>query len=426
MSARPLTDTVPLRSTAVWPKFAKAEPLNVPYGRCIVPATQYDQSRKLWHIADCAIGGVDAVYKDGKAEKAYAWRNATDSTGHAVAILELGSALPANATLTATIRGKIHPTTGMLLENPADIVADILRLAGHDVDDAALAEFRTACADLAVAGLLSADKTIRAQLAELAESVGMLWSPAMLGLAKRWPVDIRPDGEPIYARFAESEVVEVKSDAAHDTLYTVLQVEYDWDWTKNSARRSVTLRSDSADTYGERETTLQAKWLTNTSAAVMRGTNWLQAHARPRWSISFAADLEPSLPPGGWLSISHPLLPVAGELLALDAEWDWSNQRQRIRAEKSVGLVPIVKVIGYGGLFDEPQSGLKVSYANGVAIIEITDPNGAPIRDALVTVGSQKGKTDRNGAVRIKIARGTYPVTIEAAGFEPRQEEITL
>jgi len=423
---RPLSDLVPLRSTAVWPKFAKTESLNVAYGRCIVPVTQYDQSRKFWHVADCAIAGVEAVYKDGKPEKSYAWRNATDPAGHTVALIELGAALPINATLTAAVRGKINPNSGLLLENPADIVQDLLRLAGHTVTDADVSEFRTSCADLAIAGLLSPGITLRAQIAEIAASVGMLWSPAMTGLAKRWPVETKPEGEPLYACFIESDVAEVKAETQSDTLYTVLRVEYDWDWTKNSARRSVTLRASTADLYGEREKTLQAKWLTSTASAVARGSEWLKAYARPRWSISFAADMAPGIPPGGWFALSHPLLPVMGELLAINAEWDWSNQRQRLHAERSAGASPSIAVVGYGGLFDEPQSGLRVTYANGIATIEISDPNGSPIRDAIVTVGSQKGKTDRNGMARIKVARGTYPITVEAPGFAPITMEITL
>ncbi len=422
----PLSDRVPLRSSAVWPKFAKAEALNVPYGRCRVPAIQYDPTRKFWHIADCAIGGVDAVYKDGKPETAFAWRNTTDSTGHPVALIELGAALPANATLTAQIRGRINPNSGILLENPADILQDILRMAGYAVADAEMAEFRTACADLTIAGLLNPDLTLRAQLAEIAESVGMLWSPTMPGIAQRWPVEVRPEGIPVYARLTERELVDVQAVADAERLYTRLRVEYDWDWTTGGARRSVSLRAASADGYGEREATLQAKWLTSTSAVVARGSEWLKAYARPRWLISLATDLEPTIPPGGWFAVVHPLLPVMGELLALNAEWDWSGQRQRLTAEKSVGPVPDIAVIGYGGLFDTPQSGLRVTYADGVATIEISDPNGSPIRDAIVTVGSQKGKTDRSGIARIKIARGTYPITVEAAGFAPITMEVTL
>lgn len=423
----PLSDTVPLRSTAVWPKFAKPEPLNVVYGRCTVPVIQADQSRKFWLIADHPIGGVDAVYLDGKPAQPFTFYNTTDATGHSVALLELAAPLPANAALTVAARGKIHPDTGAPIENPADVLLDLLKMAGYALEDADLADFRTDCAGQRIAGMLTAELTVRAQIAEIAESVGMLWSPAMPGIARRWPLDDRgPTGEPQPARFEDYQLGDVKAECRHDTLYTALRIEYDWDWAKNSARRSVTLRADSAALYGERETTLQAKWLTDTAAAVERATAWLEAYARPRWMLSMTADLEPRVPPGGRFAFWHPLLPAVGKMRALDAEWDFKAQTQRLAAECSVGWLPTVTVTAVGGLFEQPSSGLRVTYADGVATLVIADPNDAPIRDAVVTLGSQKGKTDRTGTVRFKIARGTYPVTVEANGFSPVSMEITL
>lgn len=424
--ALPLSDPIPLRTTAAWQAFAKPEVLPVVYGRCLVPAVQFDRTRKYWLVADHAIAGVDAVYRDGKPEKTYAWRNTIDSARQVVALVELGEPLATTETLTARVRGKLHPTTGALLENPADVMQDIFRLAGHVVADSAVAEFRAACAGLSAAGVLSDGLTIRAQLAEFADSVGMLWSPVMPGWAQRGPLSERPDGTPIYAHWAETEVSDVQASARMDALYTVLRVEYDWDWTQDRARRAVTLRASSAEVYGERAATLQAKWLTTTSAAVQRGTAWLQAYARPRWTLTMAADLADPVPPGGWFSVTHPLLPVAGELLALNAEWDWSNQRQRLTAEASAGTVPTISVASVGGLFDQPESQLRVTYANSVATLVIVDPNGAPIRDAVVTFDAQTAKTDRTGAVKFRAERGMHRVTVEAAGYAATTAEITL
>lgn len=421
-----LSDPLPIRTSAAWPAFAKPEPLPVVYGRCTVPTIQYDQTRKFWLVADHPVQGVDAVYRDGKPERAYAWRNGTDPTGHPVALVELGQALAANATLTATVRGKTHPTGGALLENPADVLQDMLRLAGRAVTDAELADFRAACADLAIAGMLTPGLTARAQLAELADSVGMLWSPALAGLARRWPVESRAAGEPLYAEFAAAEVADVKAECVRADLYTGLRVEFDWDWTQNAARRSVVLRAATADRHGYRETALQAKWLTGAAQAVARGVAWLQARARPRWTISFEADLDPAVPPGGWFSLSHPLLPVGGEFLALNAERDWSAQRQRIGAERSAGPVPSVSVVGFGGLFAQPDSDLRITYANGIATLVIVDPDGAPIRDAVVTFDDKTAKTDRTGAVRFKTERGAHRVAVEAAGYARFEMEVTI
>lgn len=424
--AHPLSDRVPLRTTAAWPAFTKPESLPVVYGPCLVPAVQFDRTRKYWLVADHAIAGIDTVYRDGKAEKTYAWRNTIDSAGHVVALVELGEPLATTEALTARVRGKVHPTTGALLENPADVMQDIFRLAGHVVADSAIAEFRADCAGLTIAGRLVEAMTLRAQLAELAASVGMLWSPLMPGLAQRGPVDARPDGAPFWARWAETEVSDVQAVARHDALYTVLRVEYDWDWTQDRARRAVTLRASSADQYGERAATLQAKWLTTTGDAVTRGTAWLQAHARPRWTITLTADLADPVPPGGWFAVTHPLLPVSGELLALNAEWDYANRSQRLTTEVSAGPVPTVAVASVGGLFDEPESQLRITYAQGIATLVVVDPNGSPIQDAIVTFDAQTAKTDRSGTVKFRAERGLHRVTVEAAGYAATTAEITL
>ena len=423
---RSLSDPLPLRSSAVWPLFAKPEPLPVVYGRCTVPAIQFDSTRKFWLVADHAIGGVDAVRIDGRAEPVFAWRNGVDVTGHSVALVELGQALASTATLTAVVRGKTHPDTGALLENPADILQDLLSLAGHVVSDADLAEFRAACADVIMAGRLAPELSARAQIAELADSVGMLWSLAMPGLARRWPVEERAAGEPIYAVFAADEIENPRADCNQSALYTRLIVEFDWDWDKNSARRAVTLQADTLALYGDRSTTLQAKWISSAALAIELGAAWLQARARPRWLIEFEADLDPPVVPGGWFAVSHPLLPGAGDLLAIDVQRDWSRQRQRIAAERAAGPVPTISVGAAGGLFAELTSTLRVTYADGIAALVVADADGAPIRDAVVTFDDQTAKTDRTGTVRFKTQRGTHHVRIEAAGYDAVEEDIPV
>lgn len=423
---RSLSDPLPLRSSAAWPLFAKPEPLPVVYGRCTVPAIQFDSTRKFWLVADHAIGGVDTCYRSGKVESTFAWRNSVDSTGHPVALIELRDALASTETLTADIRGKIDPNSGVLLENPADIFRDILAIAGQDVARADLADFRAACAGVVVAGRLTSELSARAQIAEMVDSVGMLWSLAMPGLARRWPVEGRAAGEPLYAVFAADEIENPRADCDQSALYTRLIVEFDWDWDKNSARQAVTLQADTLALYGDRSTTLQAKWISSAARAIERGTAWLQARGRPRWSIEFETDLEPPVVPGGWFAVSHPLLPGAGDLLAIDVQRDWSRQRQRIAAERAVGPVPTISVGAVGGLFAELTSTLRVTYADGIATLVAVDADGAPIRDAVVTFDDQTAKTDRTGTVRFKTQRGTHHVRIEAADYDPVEVDITV
>ena len=421
----PMSDPMPLRTTAAWPKFAKPEPLPHVYGRCSVPMVQFDQTRKVWLIADHAIGGVDSVLRDRKDEKSYSFRNAVDSAGHPVALIELASPLKSGESLSATVRGKIDADTGSLIENPADVLRDVLALAGYAIPASAISAFRVECADLKLAGRLSDNLTVRGQIAEIAESVGMLWSTSMPGIATRYPRS-RASGEPLLSAYLVSPPVQVNAYASLDRIVTEVRVEYAWDWTQNRATRTALLEADTVARYGRRSNTISAKWLTSNSDAIARGTWFLVANARPRWTYSISMESDPVVAPGRWFNVADPLLPVDGEVQATGSELDWGHLLQYLKAEVSVGPEPTVSVIALGSEFEDASSDLRISYADGIATLVIADGNGAPIRDATVKLGDQTGKTDRTGTVRFKIARGTYPFEIEATGYAKSSGEITV
>ncbi len=421
----PMTDLVPLRTTAAWPAFAEPEPLPHVYGRCSVPAVRYDASGKTWLLADHPIAGVDSVKVGGKETKAFALLNSVDPSGHPVALLELSKRVDKNSDIEVALRGKTHARTGTLIENPADIFTDILRVAGHDLPDSAMAEFRSDCAGLKLAGRLSADLTLRAQLAEIADSVGMLWSLSMPGLARRYPAE-RAIGEPLLSRYLVSAPVQVNAYCSLDRVYTEVRVEYGWDWTANRARKTALLEASTAKTYGRRSKTIAAKWLTSNADAIALGTSFLRANARPRWSYSISLESEPVVAPGQWFYVSDPLLPVGGEVQAISSEMDCGHLLQYLKAEVSVGAVPTVALKALGTEFADVKSDLRITYADGIATLVVADGNGAPVRDAVVKLGDKTGKTDRTGTVRFKIERGTYPFEIEAAGFSKSSGEIDV
>jgi hypothetical protein len=421
----PMTDLVPLRTTAAWPAFAKPEPLPHVYGRCEVPVVQYDQTRKFWLIADHAIAGVDSVTRDKKDEKAYAFRNGVDPSGHPVALLELASPLKEVERLTVDVRGKIDSDTGTLIENPADVLRDVLAMTGRAIPASSVSSFRSACADIRLAGVLSASLTIRAQIAEIAESVGMLWSTAMPGLAARYPSD-RDVGDPLLSRYLVSAPVQVNAYCSLDRIYTEASVEHGWSWTDNRARQTALLESSAVATYGRRSKRIVAKWLTSTADAISLGTSFLQANARPRWTYSVYLESDPLVSPGQWFYVSDPLLPIDGEVQAISSELDWDHMLQYLKAEVSVGAVPSVSLVALGSEFDDAPSDLRITYADGIATLVVNDGNGAPIRDATVKLGDKTGKTDRTGTVRFKIDRGTYPFEIEATGYVKQTGEITV
>lgn len=187
-----LTDTLPLRSSAVWGTVSGAPvPLPVGWGRVTVAPIQYSADRRTWLLLDHAIAGVDAVTRDGRKTAAYAWRNDQDSAGHSVALIEFATAVREGEAVAVTLRGRRHPITGALIENPATVIWDLLaNIAGLAVAESDLDEFRVQCADLdlTIGGQLDdPDQTVRAAVDQIAASCGAVWSMGMPGIARIYP-----------------------------------------------------------------------------------------------------------------------------------------------------------------------------------------------------------------------------------------------
>jgi hypothetical protein len=86
----------------------------------------------------------------------------------------------------------MHPDTGELLGNPADIIWDLLaNICSLPVTYDDLDTFRAECREIGISlcGLLKSDTiTIRAQTDEILTSCGAVWSGGMPGLARIYPL----------------------------------------------------------------------------------------------------------------------------------------------------------------------------------------------------------------------------------------------
>ena len=189
----PLADPVPLRNTTIWGSFKNVQTIPHVYGRVRLSPIPYDKAGKLFVLADHSIQGVDEVRIDEDVIYNWKFKNTLDSSDSPVAMLELGESLAAESSLNVLLRGKVHPVTGVLLTNPADVLWDILaNIVGAPVAYSALDRFRIECASygIEVGGLLD-DRTrsIKKQIDLITESIGAIWSGGMPGLARIYPVD---------------------------------------------------------------------------------------------------------------------------------------------------------------------------------------------------------------------------------------------
>lgn len=413
-----LTDPLSLRQSTVWLKYQDVAAIPHVYGKVTVAPLKYRADGRQWVIADHAIQGIDGVMVDGKATTAYGFANAKDNTGHVIALLDLFS--PVEESISVSVRGK--PATSGLMTNPARIMHDALAtLGGTAVTLAQMDAFRTDTAAIELAGVIDGSQpTTRSQADEIAVSVGAVWSLAMPGIAMRYPLDSVPASAPVWATLDSLSARNVQGQVESAELVTVVKIEYAYDWINSRPRKSVQVKSDAQIAkYGRIERTVNARWLLHDVDAVALGKRLLRYWSRPLHVISMdiSRDDAAKIPPGGYVSFSHPYAAVSGTLFAVDAQTEINSGETRLIVEGSFGPVPAVALEYSSTVFGDADRQLFVTFANGIATITVTDEDGNALQGATVTISNNSRITNNNGQVFFEIAPGTYLITITADGF---------
>ena len=425
---RPLSDNLPLRTSAVWGGWRDVRVLPWVYGACTLQPIQYSDDQRVYLLADHPIAGVDGVTRDDVPAQDWAWRNGLDSTGRAVAFLELAQPLASGERLAATVRGRMHPDTGLLLQTPAEILHDVLaNLARAPVQWADLDDYRTETAHLVLGGLLADNTlTIRAAVDALMQSAGSAWAAAMPGIATTWP--------PVADAAAPALVVDkttadsLQAATAAQGVYTVLRVLYDYDHAAGRYRRALQLRApEVVKDYGELEIEWAAPWLRSPRHAEALGQRMLSWLARPRWRVSWQQSYTDA-PAGAWVSISHPQSPLQGRHRLVSADLDLSAATLSCAVEAPVGDAPAIETTRLSTAFDPViQPGITVQIGASEIIFTATDEQGRPLAGARVTLDGRASRiADSGGRVSFPTVRGRHLLLIEATGYPAYEVEVVV
>ncbi len=424
---RPLSDNVPLRTSAVWGGWREVRVLPWGWGQVTLTPIQYSADQRVFLLLDHPIAGVDEVKRDDVATPAYAWQNAVDSTGRAVSFLELAQPLAEGERLAVTLRGRMHPDTGRLLQTPAEILFDLLaNLAGAPVQWADLDDYRTETAGLVLGGLVGDNTvTIRAAVDQLMQSAGSAWSAGMPGVALTWPP--LPDDAAPALRVDALTAAGLQAATQATGIVTVLRVLYDYDHANERYRRAVQLRApEAARDYGELELEWNAPWLRTPRHAEALGQRMLAWLARPRWRLSWQqsfADVET----GAWADLAHPLAPITGRHRLLAARLDLSTASLECTAEAPVGVAPLIETTKLSTAFEPViQPGITVEIAGSEIIFTARDEQGQVLPGARITLNGQTTRiADSAGRVSFPVARGRHVLLIEADGY-PATEAVVV
>lgn len=410
---RPLSDLVSLRDTSVWPGYDSIEIIPRVYGSATVGALRYSETGTTLVLADHALKGVDAVTAAGEPLLGAELRNGSDVTGHGVAFLDIPEALDTGVEVTAEVRG--------LSGNPADIIADIYPRSD-------LQDFRIWCANqgLILGGALDTKMTIRAAISFILDQIGAVWSAGLPGFALPFPP--AADG-PLHAEFGPLDVSDWSAECSLENLVTRVTVPFDWDYAAGQARQSLILEALTASaTHGVRESELSLPWVKTARQAVATATAWLQWRARPLWTFQFETGVQfRGLNPGGWISMTHPRLPVSGEAVVMDVDPGYGRGAVSVTAQAPAGSAPAVTLLGQSGAFDPISTEYTISAGGDTVAVTITDESGNQLPGAQVWVDGKGPITaDAEAKVRFAATPGTHVLRIEADGHTAITTEIEL
>ena len=394
----PFSAAVPLRTTAVWGGYAQARVIPHRYGATAGELLRYDVTGLTWVWADHASAGIDRVTVGGRPASAWSWRNGTDSTGSPVTFVTFNDTVSDSDAPMAEGRGKRHAMTGELLENPADVLADLLTgLAGRALGAARLEVFRAECLarGLLIGGSLDSAAPLREVLRAVCDSVGAIFVPECPRLARLWP-----GGEPGPARYTVPATVAPEAQASLSDLVTDITLRFD----VAGGQPRQTLRMVAPDAvvrYGTRAVTVDVPWISSARVAFDVAQRRLQQYARPQWHLSLA-DLRAELVPGDDIAVAWPLpASPAVTVPVLSVERSMDTARTSVDVLLPVGDTPAVQLREQAALFAPIPIAISATTVGSDRIITLrAQEDGTPLAGAAVTIdGTLTRTSDAAGRV---------------------------
>lgn len=398
----PLYEDIRLRTSDVLGDFAEIFVLEHRYGD--LSKTNF----RLGKISDVIYFAADhpmeilTVQESGQEVKA--WRSFTKSDGAGITstYVELGQP-PAqvNSVVTASGRGKISLLTGDLIENPADIITDIVAINGRVLS---FPLFREECQRLGIkfAGSLDEVKSLRLYVKNVIDSIGGLWVnnnvilyPQEITYAEK----ITSYTEPAYKGSTEQRAGSVR-------------VAFNHNEGSNKYGAFVVVRAVGSPYENQR--TEFCKWLRDNRTAIELATRLCKYYAGEHVEVTTeVAGIKHS---GDAIYLDNAFFPqqftiteatprdsftgVKGDLLV--SEWE------TVILDNYTAEIPITQ-----------QEGIELEFNDGTLTVTIYDNENKPFVGAFVSLdkGSPK-KTNNRGRVQFKTTAGGHVLDIAAPGFD--------
>lgn len=398
----PLYADLALRTSDVLGDFAENFILPHRYGNLTETAFVLGKlTDTLYVVADHPMQDITAVYETGQKLTAWKWYNGADKTGKTICFVELGQ--PANATnaiISASGRGKMSSVTGQLIENPADIITDIVGLNGRLLE---FPLFKQACArkGLKFAGSLTEIKGLRLYVKQILGSFGALWVADNIIFQNDpsvYTTRVYNYSLPTYVAKLEDRSGNVKVAYRHNEVTN-----------KYGAFLSV----GALNSPYKAEKIYYCKWLRDARLALEYATELAKVNAGIFYEVSCTVGAQ--VHSGQWISLANSF--IEGDILITEARLEAAGTSIRGLLVKSRWTNTVL--LSYSSEIPERQKeGIELDFANGILTITIYEEDNKPLVGAFVSL--DKGtprKTDTDGKVKFTTTAGGHVLDIAAIGF---------
>lgn len=418
-----LTETLPLRLTTQLGAFAAEQVLPQRYGdltrtrfRLIrMTATKFFAADHPMPITRAFVGDLET--------KAFESRTETSGQGDSYAVVEFAAPVPLGTECSASGVGKRNEVTGALIDNPADILADLLALAGRD--DQWWWQLRAECsaAGIVLAHSFTSQTTIQDALDVIATSAGAIWCP---GMARLYPAAF--DGFKI----------DLDRDSAHGLGVTasltdtadVLRVRFDYDEVEDRNQSFIQLDA-SPKRFGGVVVDVELPAVRAAAVAESIGRRLMGWYAGERYTVTFGTARTEFARPGTWARLtSHPAWPFAADpyVMLLRADLDDDRRFASLTGEVVVSTPTVTLTRHSVGSNSIGSGAVEVDVRNGVATFTVFDDAGKPFPGVYASLdGAAPKKTNAQGQVAFTLAqRGQHTLDLSADGFLPQSLVVTL
>jgi hypothetical protein len=355
-----------------------------------------------YFVADHPMTLLNSVQISGQSTDAWEYFTRTDPTGVTNSYIRLGSDPDRiDSIVTATGLGKASRKTGNLIENPADIVQDIARINGKELD---FPLFREQCngRNIRFAGSLEDNKSLILYIKSLLESTGALW---VYNNVVFFP-DVLPYGKVLNSYTSPSYKLELEQRAG--------SIKLAFNYNDGSQRYGsfVVVRAVGSLYTNQRE--VFCKWLRGNKAAIELA-NRLAGYYAGEWA-TVSSEVEGLRHSGEVVSLSSPLF--TGEVLITESTP--GDASSKITGRQILSTWPKLSLDSYTAELPITQTqAIELDFTNGVLTITIYDTDNKPFVGATVALddGTPK-KTNNKGRVQFKTVAGGHALDISAPGFQ--------